>query len=329
MFKIEILYKIVTVIILNLYCLIAVQAQQEPQYTNYMFNTQSNNPAYAGSKSKGSATLLTRLQWVGLEGAPRSTSFTFQSPLPRTNMGLGLAVVSDQTGPAQDLTVNAQYGYHVAINKTNRISFGLGLGFYNYRNSLDQVEINTASDKAFANAYKSNFQPNIGVGLYYYGGKLTLGASAPNLLAASLSPTPTSITTGLRQHFFFLANYIIPINEEVNFRPGIGEKIVVGAPPSTDITAQFTYSDIVIVGTSYRIGDAISALIAVQATQEILVGYSYDYSTSKLNQFNKGSHEIFVTYQFKFPKKNTCDVEPLFHTYKRKQKVVKNGNPLN
>lgn len=336
MCKFKYLYKSLIIISMIFFSVaFSAKAQQEPQYTNYMFNQQPNNPAYTGSKGKASATLLTRLQWVGLDGAPRTTSFSFQTPLPRNKMGLGLTVISDEHGPVQNLYVNADYAYHIAINKVNRIAFGLSVGFYNYHVSLNQVPINSAAvmgqnDAAFDNAYQNNFQPNVGVGIYYYGSRLTAGISSPKLLSSRLSTSSDNqiAATGLRQHYFIMANYVIPLSETVNFRPGFSEKLVHGAPPSTDLTAQFSFKEIIVAGATYRIGDAVAALVALQATSQILVGYSYDYATTTLNDFNRGTHEFFLTYSFQFPKKNPCSVEPLFYTYKRKQKVVKNGRPL-
>lgn len=309
-------------------------AQQEPQYTNYMFNQIPINPAYTGSLSRATATLLSRAQWTGLEGAPLTTSFGFQSPFHRNKMGLGLSVVSDRHGPIENLFVNINYAYHIALSRESKLAFGLSAGFYNYSANLSSVKLDPAAtgDPAFATNYQKNFQPNVGAGVYFYNKRLTIGFSAPKLLSARLankSVVDNGVSNELRQHYFFSAAYKIPLNTEFTFIPQVFSKYVNGAPNSTDITGQFVYNKYLWFGATYRIGDAFAALLALQATSGVLVGYSYDYATTKLNGFNYGTHEIFLTFTFGFPKKNACDIEPLIKTYKRKQEFKKGAKPLN
>ncbi len=276
-----------------------VRAQQEPLYTQYMFNTVSVNPAYAGTRNAMNMLLLSRVQWAGLEGAPRTYNFTMHTPLNNYKMGLGFSIVSDSYGPVDNSYFNFNYAYRV--NLTNKIILSMGIkgGIYNYHVGLNNLAIGDGSDASFSENQEHNWQPNAGMGLYLYSGKWYAGFSIPKLIQTTFSEEASiSNVSDLRRHYFLMAGYILDLNSELKFKPSVINKVVEGAPPSTDVTAQFLYQDTYWFGATYRFGDALAFIANVQLNKQLMVGYSYDFSVSDLAKYNSGSHEIIISFDF-------------------------------
>jgi type IX secretion system PorP/SprF family membrane protein len=293
--------RILLTIVVVLGCLHAeIKAQQEPQYTQYMFNTVSVNPAYTGTRNAMNMLLLSRIQWVGLEGAPRTYDFTMHTPINNYKMGLGFSIVSDTYGPVTNTYFNFNYAYRMNLTETMVLSMGLKGGFYNYYVALNDLNVGGDSDESFNGNYEQEFQPNIGSGLYLYTPKWYFGISVPKLIQSDLSGTQITTTSvsDLKRHFYTMAGYVFDVSSELKFKPSFINKLVEGSTPSTDITAQVLYHNTYWLGVTYRIGDAVALLADVQLNRQLMVGYSYDYSLSNLSSYNKGTHEIIVSYDF-------------------------------
>ncbi len=277
-----------------------VKAQQEPLYTQYMFNTVSVNPAYAGTRNAMNVLLLSRLQWAGLDGAPRTYNLTMHTPLNNYKMGLGFSIVKDTYGPVDNTYFNFNYAYRVNVSKKTILSMGIKGGIYNYYVGLNDVFVQNGSDASFSGNYDKKLQPNAGMGLYLYSKKWYAGFSIPKLIQTDLSgdQMTTSNVSDLRRHYFVMAGYVFDINNDLKFKPSFINKVVEGAPPSTDITGQFLYKNAYWLGASYRIGDAVALIANVQLNKQLMVGYSYDFSVSNLATYNNGSHEIIISYDF-------------------------------
>ena len=274
-------------------------AQQEPLYTQYMFNTVSVNPAYAGTRNAMNVLLLSRIQWVGIEGAPRSYNFTMHTPLNNYKMGVGFSVLADNHGPVNNYYLNFNYAYRVNITDKIILSMGLKGGIYNYYVGLNTLDVGETDD-AFTGELEKKYQPNAGLGFYLYSDRFYAGVAVPKMFQTDLGES-TSATTNigeLKRHYFLMAGYIMDVNSDIKFKPSFIYKMVEGAPPSTDITAQFLYKEVYWLGATYRIGDAIAFLANVQVNNQLMVGYSYDFSVSNLSTFNNGSHEIIISYDF-------------------------------
>lgn len=275
------------------------KAQQEPLYTQYMFNTVSVNPAYAGTRDAMNLLFLSRMQWVGLDGAPETYTFTMHTPLNNYKMGVGVSLVSDNIGPVNNFYFNANYAYRVQLTDKMTLSMGIKGGIYNYYVGLDDINVGESGDNAFQGNLERRFQPNAGAGLYLYTDKWYAGFAVPKLIQTDLNEsesTSTSVLGELKRHYFIMAGYVFDLNPDLKLKPAFINKIVEGAPPSTDISAQFIYKNNYWLGASYRIGDAVAFLANIQINKQLMVGYSYDYTMSNLGNYNHGSHEIMISY---------------------------------
>ncbi len=278
-----------------------LHAQQEPLYTQYMFNTVSVNPAYAGTRDAMNLLLLSRIQWSGLEGAPKTNTFTMHTPLNNYKMGVGFSIVSDKIGPVNNYYFNFNYAYRINITDKMILSMGIKGGFYNYYVGLSSDMVENPSDPAFQGNLERKFQPNAGVGLYLYTDKFYAGFSIPKMIETDLSNAEISSSNvfgELKRHYFLMSGYVFDVSSDLKIRPSFIYKMVEGAPPSTDITAQLIYQKKYWIGATYRIGDAIAFLADIQITKQLMIGYSYDFSVSNLSSYNRGSHEIIISYDF-------------------------------
>lgn len=278
-----------------------VKAQQEPLYTQYMFNTMSVNPAYTGTEDALNAVFLSRLQWTGFEGAPRTYSFAAHTPFTQYDMGIGIALVADKLGPVNNFYLNVNYAYQVMVTDDLKLSMGIKGGIYNYHVGLDGLLLDGSPlDPSFQGQVEKKFQPNLGAGLYLYDDRLYAGISVPKLFQSDISQEQAAedALAVLKRHYFVMAGYMFDINDEFKIRPSFISKFVDGAPPSTDISAQVLYQEKYWLGATYRIGDALAFMANIQATKELMVGYSYDFSVSNLGSYNSGSHEILISYSY-------------------------------
>ncbi|SDC37536.1 PorP/SprF family type IX secretion system membrane protein [Williamwhitmania taraxaci] len=275
-------------------------SQQEPQYTQYMFNTVSVNPAYAGTTNALNFVALSRMQWVGLKGAPVTHTFSMHTPINGKKAGVGLSVISDKIGPVNNFYLSASYSYRVPLNEKVTLSLGLKGGIYNYYVGLNRLSIIENNDVAFNQNETKKFHPNLGLGAYFYADRWYAGLAIPTLIQSDLNKdnVNTNKVSELKRHYFLMAGYVFPINSDWDFKPSFIEKVVTGSPLSTDLTAQFLYRKAYWMGATYRIGDALAFLFEAQVSEQITIGYSYDITTSKLAGHNRGSHEILLSYSF-------------------------------
>lgn len=304
-----------TLIILILLGTFSSNAQQDPQYTQYMYNTQVVNPAYAGSREALSFGLLYRTQWVGFEGAPKTGTFTVNSPIGALeNMGLGLSIVRDELGPAIESNVNIDYSYSINASDNGKISFGLKAGLDLL--DVDFTKLNIADEgDIFENNIDNKIQPQVGAGVYYHTDKFYAGVSVPNFLntkhfdSSTLDDLNTSgfngsVTAAERLHYFLIAGYVFDVSENLKFKPATLIKAVSGSPLQWDVSANFLLYDKVTLGAAYRWSAAMSAMAGFQATDEIFIGFGYDYQTTDIESYSDGSYEVMLRFDlFKKPER--------------------------
>jgi type IX secretion system PorP/SprF family membrane protein len=273
--------------------------QQEPQYSQYMFNMMSINPAYTGTQEALNALMISRWQWVGLKGAPRSHTFALHSPIKEKRIGVGLSVIADNIGPVSNTYINLNYSHRFNITEEIKISLGLKGGIYNYSLGLSDLALNE-EDNSFSEDFRKSFQPNLGSGAYMYTDKYYVGISIPKLVKTKLEEgeSTTDISSELKRHFFITGGYIFDIHEDWKIKPSVLGKMVEGAPPSLDVTAQAFYKNKIWLGTTYRVGDALAFLFEIQATRQLIVGYSFDYTLSDMSNVSSGTHEILISFDF-------------------------------
>ncbi|HEX2937060.1 MAG TPA: type IX secretion system membrane protein PorP/SprF [Bacteroidales bacterium] len=278
-----------------------ISAQQDPMYTQYMFNLLAVNPAYAGSHGALNVTGLYRNQWVGVEGAPSTQTLFAHSPFIKKNIGLGLTVVNDKIGPVRQTMLFADYSYTIRVSANTKLAMGLKAGINMLKTSFSDVELTQTNDQSFVDEPLSP-QPNFGFGLYLYSEKYYVGVSVPKLLKNKLEQTIDYSKITLQQHFFIMGGYVFTINDKLKFKPTSLIKMTGGAPMSLDLTASILYREKLWLGIGHRFGDSFGALIQFQVSPQLRLGYSFDQTLSQMARYNSGSHEIMFTYDFIFKK---------------------------
>ncbi|WKN31503.1 type IX secretion system membrane protein PorP/SprF [Porifericola rhodea] len=277
-------------------CSTLAYAQQQAMFTQYMFNGLAINPAYAGSHESLSLTALGREQWLGLEGAPSSQTFSAHAPLRNKKIALGMLFTHDQIGETNQYGAYAIYAYRLKLAK-GILSAGLQAGFNTYKASFSQVFVRQGDDGAFNADELHSFLPNFGAGAYYNTRRFYVGFSLPHLLNNAY---PGQEDTQARQyrHWFLTSGYVFDLNHNLKLKPNMLIKAVEGAPLEVDINANLLIKELVWFGLSYRSFDAMSALLEFQATQQFKFGYAYDYTLTDLKQFHTGTHELMLNYRF-------------------------------
>ncbi len=269
-------------------------AQQDVQFSEYMYNPIAINPAYAGTKEGFIMTGMVRMQWVGIKNAPKSQSFSLHSPIFK-NMGLGFSAINDNTGPLNQTLFYWDYSYQIDIDFDSRLSFGLSGGFHILNLDLTGRDAYHANDPEIYNL-NNRFLPNAGVGVYFYTYNYYLGISAPRLLEQNYSNTSTGEAM-LRKSYFFTTGYVFDLDEVVKVKPSILFKYMHNIPLSFDFSMNL-YHERWGVGLSYRHEDAIIGLFQLFVNQQLSIGYSYDYTLSDLRHDSSGSHELMLRYDF-------------------------------
>lgn len=274
-------------------------------YSQYMFNTLAINPAYAGSRNVVSATALFRNQWTGIDGAPKTGTLSVDAPLLDKQLGIGAQIFTDKLGIMQTNGGTLSAAYRIRMDKGS-LSFGIQTVFSQYRANFTEVPLNSAAayDPAFADNV-SKFLFNVGTGVYYNSDKFYIGLSALDLMPNNLTKYESNnIAMGSKQalHLFLATGYVFPLSPDFKLKPSVLIKGVKGAPIEADLNAALWIKDVVSIGAQYRTAADIGAMIEVQASPQIRIGYSYDRSTTPLKNFNTGSHEIMLRYEFGFDK---------------------------
>ena len=275
---------------------VVMWAQQEPQYTQYMYNPSVINPGYAGSLGYGSLFSLYRTQWIGLEGAPKTLNLSYHQPLENTNLGIGGNVMHDEIGPSTTTNLGIDVSYTIRFENESRLAFGIRGG--GQLLNIDYTKLNhyNPSDVSFRNNITNQFSPNIGVGLFYYNENSYLGLSVPMLLETKTYDEFAYSDVNRRQHFYLMGGKVYDLTYNVKFKPAFVAKMVAGAPLQVDLTGNFLINEKFTVGLAYRWSAAVSALVGFKVSDRLAIGYGYDRETTRLANFNSGSHELFLQF---------------------------------
>ena len=275
---------------------ISVWGQQEPQYTQYMFNPTVINPAYAGSTGYGSLFSMYRAQWVGLEGAPRTMNLAYHQPIENSHLGIGANLLRDEIGPTSTTFAAVDVSYTIAFANESRLAFGIKAGGELFNIDNQKLKNFNPDDPFLQQNMVNQFSPNIGVGLYYYTENSYLGLSVPRLLETRFYDAIAYSETTRKQHFYFVGGKVYDLTYNLKFKPAFVSKIVAGAPLQLDLTANFLYNERFTMGVSYRWDAAVSALLGFKVNNRLSIGYGYDRETTRLANFNSGSHELFLQF---------------------------------
>lgn len=292
--------KIKGLVLLGFFMCISAQglAQQDPQYTQYMYNTTNINPAYTGSRGHLSIFGLYRTQWVGMDGAPKTVNASVDSPIGDTNLSVGVNFVNDKIGVTTENTFSVNLAYTVSLNYDLKLAFGLkGTGnLFSIEYSRLNLENPDDPNMNGGQDLKNKFNPNIGAGLFLYSEKGYVGFSIPHLLDTDVKGEEGYKILKQKAHYYLTAGYVFDVSPSVKFKPALLAKAVSGAPVQVDITANALFVEKFTLGVAYRWDASVSALAGFQVNDNVFIGYSYDADTSKLKNYNSGSHEIFLRF---------------------------------
>lgn len=285
--------------------LLEVQAQQDPHYTQYMYNMSVMNPAYAGSKEGLSMGLLYRKQWVEIEDAPTTGTFFGHSPVGK-NVGLGLSVISDKIGPVQENNVYGDFSYTLNLGESHKLAFGMKAGATFHKvglfSDIGNGHVPDADDPAFSENTSNTFL-NIGGGLFFYTDKYYIGASIPNLLKSKHLDFNGREFGSEVSHYFVTGGYVFDISANMKLKPFAMVKTAFNAPVSVDASLNTLLYNKFEAGITYRLEDSFGAMVNFAVTPSLRVGYAYDYIVSDLSAQTKASHEFMLLYDITFSKK--------------------------
>lgn len=284
------------------------KAQQDPMYTQYMFNAQTINPAYTGTWESLSFMVLARQQWVGIEGAPQTYTFSMQVPMNNEKVAWGLNVINDKVGLEKRFLIFGDYSYMLKLTDKTNLRLGLKGGFTNYSNNLN--EYNTGGyDPMFEGQIDQKLMPNFGVGAFMWGDKYYVGFSIPKIINNTFKNDYEnfSVHSELR-HYYLSAGMVFDLGDNVKFKPTALAKASFakefGTPLQADFTANFLLKEKLWLGAMYRTGAAFGGIVQWIFNNGLRVGYAYDMATTNMRQYNNGTHEIMVSYELKFLKKD-------------------------
>lgn len=286
-------------VLLLVFSTVSITAQQNSQYTQYMYNTVNINPAYAGSRGMLSIFGLYRSQWVGQDGAPKTAGFSANSPINDSNLGVGLSLVNYKIGPTNKNTLSTDFSYTIQTSENFKLSFGLK-GSVNVFN-LDTGGLNPADkDDPQLQNLRNVISPNIGAGVYWHSNKAYIGFSVPDFIETNRYDSNEVAIFKDKINYYLMGGYVFNLSSynNIKFKPAMLAKIVQGAPLQVDASANFMFNNKFVLGLAYRLDAAFSAMAGFQITDGMYIGYAYDLDTTKLSNYSSGSHEVFLRFEF-------------------------------
>jgi type IX secretion system PorP/SprF family membrane protein len=289
---------IIIILIVNTFC---VFAQQTPQFTQYMYNTISVNPGYAGSREALSIVGLHRSQWVGVDGAPTTQTVSIHSPLRNEQIGVGFSFINDKLGYENFNYLYGDLSYTIHLTKRTKLAFGLKVGFSYYNINEELFTYPEVLSDPYFREKLNKWTPNIGGGLYLHQPKWYIGLSSPKLIQNDYNKLGKNVVLE-QNHFYLIGGYVFDLNQDIKMRPTFLTKYTKGSPLSYDATLSFLFNEKIWLGASYRFGDSAGALVNFKLSKQLNIGYAYDYPISNLKPFTRGSHELMFIYDFKFDK---------------------------
>lgn len=286
-------------------------AQQDSQYTQYMYNTQLVNPAYAGNRGVLSFNGIFRSQWVGLDGAPETLSFSLNTPVS-DRVGLGLSFFNDEIGPSVESNIAMDFSYVLPMNdKGLNLALGLKGGINVLNIDFDKLNIFDPGDPDFFENVENRISPIVGVGFFLHqDDKWYLGVSTPNLINTEHYDNSTSSTAEEEINGYLMGGYVFDLGINAKLKPAFLFKGVKGAPLTLDLSANFLFYERFILGAAYRYNNAVSGLAGFHIDHKVMIGYAYDHDTTELGNYNSGSHEFFI--RFELPTRKRRTVNPRF-----------------
>jgi type IX secretion system PorP/SprF family membrane protein len=274
-----------------------VHGQQEVMISQYMFNGLFLNPAYAGSHPYMSGSLLHRAQWIGIDGAPNTSTLAIDGPLLGEKMGLGFTLVHDRIGVSRDMEMAGQYAYRIRTGDRGRLAFGLKAGLSLYSARLNDLIYWDSQDVLYQQNISNAVLGKFGFGMYWHDDRSYVGLALPTLYAAdkNISRDLNSGTAHyFTQHYYLNAGHVFELTEDLDLKPSLLIKYEQNAPPQVDLNANVLFRDRFWLGAGYRTGDALVCMVEYRITPMFRAGYAYDMTTSRLGNYTAGSHEVML-----------------------------------
>ena len=276
-----------------------IRAQQLPQYTQYMLNEMAINPAVAGKDNYADVRSNNRYQWMGITDAPRTYMLTLHSPLKNRHMGLGTHIYTDIVGPTRRVGISLAYAYHIKVAKKTFVSLGISAGIQQWGIDGHKLRLHDAGDENLLTQYQTKIIPDLGAGIYAHNDKWYLGFSAPQLYQSPIKLYENGDHKGtLVTHFLLNGAYKFKINDDFKVEPSFMLKYANPAPMKIDVGARVIYQDQIWLGGGYRHNDAYTALIGFMYKNYLMIGYSYDFTTTNLKKYSTGTHELMLGLRF-------------------------------
>ncbi|NJX15439.1 PorP/SprF family type IX secretion system membrane protein [Tamlana crocina] len=296
------------IIVIALFSCVYSVAQQLPQFTQYMYNTISINPAYAGSREALSIVGLHRSQWVGFKGGPITQTLSIHTPLRNDRIGLGLSFIEDDLGPQNFSYLYGDFSYSIPTGWDGKLAFGLKAGFTQYSFDSDFMNDTDIQNDNFFKGFDNRWAPNVGAGIYWSNDRVYAGLSTPRILNTDTNRNATDSNNQdyealERLSYYFTVGGVIDLSQYVKFKPAGLIKATNGAPVSYDLTANFLFNEKFWLGASYRINEytaAIGGIADFQVSRQLRIGYAYEKPISEIADYTSGTHEILLIYEFKF-----------------------------
>ena len=279
-------------------------AQQLPQFTQYMYNTIAVNPAYAGSRDALSIVALNRNQWAGFDGGPETQTLSIHSPLRNEKLGLGLSLINDKAGFENFTYAYVDFSYTIQASADVEVSFGLKGGMTYYKLAEELYNYTEVNQDSYFDERLNRWNANFGAGILVHSDKWYVGLSIPKIINHDMNNS-TDYAALETVHYYALGGYVFDLSKSLKLKPSFMVKYTKGAPISNDFTANFLYNEKVWLGGSYRINGkqrAIGAIVDFQVSDQFRVGYTYEIPTGEIRPYTSGSHEILLMYEFKFMK---------------------------
>ena len=306
-----------------------IVAQQRPYYTQYILNNYLINPAVAGIENYWDIKASHRMQWVGLQDAPVTTYLTIQGPVHKSSYdresatsfhasgsnprgqaywqdyqkaenhaGVGFTILNDATGPLNRFAAYGTYAYHVGIAPYTTLSGGISVGITQMSLNADKLNFATPVDPAVGSSGLLNrIKPDISAGLWLYSRDYFVGLAAQQIVPQQIAFSDNNVYVQngvLVPHLFLSAGRRIALDNDLTLLPSVMFRYISPLPIGFDINAKLQYQDIIWCGASYRMNDGFAAMLGVNLSNKLNIGYSYDITTSALNTVSKGTHEILI-----------------------------------
>jgi len=286
--------------------------QQDPVFNQYMNNLLTVQPAYAGMTGYLNVTALSRIQWVGFDGAPTTNTITIQGPFQKYNVGLGLSLINDKFGPVRQNGVYADYAYRILLNDDQYISFGIKGGFNRYEALLSELFTHDPNDPVSIQDINQKYLPNVGVGFLWHSDIFFVGFSIPKFFKNQINSDNGVSLYQEEVNYYGMGGIVLDITDAVKFKPTFLYRLSKLTPGMMDLTANFLFFDRVWAGATYRIKNSYGLLFQAFINKQLKIGYAYDLTTFHPTQANAGTHEFMLSYDFPYKKRRYCRFTPRY-----------------